>query len=62
MRYILVKSENGGAQRRFSPGIRLKLIAFLLPLVFFLVVSVAVAVTKITDAEIRQDLLERGIA
>jgi len=62
MRYILVKSENGGTNRRFSPGIRLKLIAFLLPLVFFLVVSVAVAVTKITDAEIRQDLLERGIA
>jgi putative nucleotidyltransferase with HDIG domain len=62
MRHILLKPENGNSRGRFSPGIRGKLIAFLLPLVFLLVVSVAVAVTKITDAEIRQDLLERGNA
>jgi len=62
MRYTLLKTEEGNSRRRFSPGIRLKLIAFLLPLVFFLVVSVAVAVTKITDSEIRKDFLERGNA
>jgi putative nucleotidyltransferase with HDIG domain len=62
MRIRLLKSDEGKARRRFSPGIRLKLIAFLLPLVFLLVVSVAVAVTKITDTEIRRDLLERGVA
>ncbi|MGE5753959.1 MAG: HD domain-containing phosphohydrolase [Deltaproteobacteria bacterium] len=57
-----MKNGEGNARRRFSPGIRLKLIAFLLPLVFLLVVSVAIAVTKITDSEIRKDLLERGVA
>jgi len=62
MRYTLLKTDEGKARRRFSPGIRFKLVAFLLPLVFLLVVSVAVTVTKITDAEIQQDLLERGVA
>lgn len=61
MRYTLLKTEEGRARRRFSPGIRLKLIAFLLPLVFLLVASLAVAVTKITDAAIRRDLLQRGV-
>lgn len=62
MRYTLLKNGEGNARSRFSPGIRLKLIGFLLPLVFLLVVSVAIAVTKITDSEIRKDLLERGVA
>jgi putative nucleotidyltransferase with HDIG domain len=51
-----------GKKRRFSLGIRLKLIAFLLPLVFLLVILIAAAVTKITDDAIRNDLLQRGVA
>ena len=62
MRYTLLKTGEGSARRRFSPGIRLKLIAFLLPLVFLLVGSLAVAVTKITIGAIRRDLLQRGVA
>jgi len=62
MRYTLLKSGEGSARRRFSPGIRIKLIAFLLPLVFLLVVSVAVTVSEITEAAIRHDLLRRGVA
>ncbi len=48
------------ARRRFSPGIRLKLFGFLLPLAFLLIVTVTWAVTEITDSELRRDLLERG--
>ncbi|MBI5419082.1 MAG: HD domain-containing protein [Deltaproteobacteria bacterium] len=62
MRYTLRKSEGRKSRWRFSPGIRLKLIAFLLPLVFLLVVSVAATVTRITDSAIRRDLLQRGVA
>jgi putative nucleotidyltransferase with HDIG domain len=62
MLYTILKSGEGSVRRRFSPGIRLKLIAFLLPLVFLLVASLAAAVTKITDAAIRRDLLQRGVA
>jgi len=62
MRNTLLKTDEGKVRRRFSPGIRLKLIAFLLPLVFLLVVSVAVAVSEITEAAIRHDLLRRGVA
>ncbi len=51
-----------GKRRRFSAGIRLKLIVFLLPLVFLLVILIAAAVTRITDNSIRQDLLQRGVA
>ncbi len=50
------------SRRRFSPGIRLKLIGFLLPLIFLLVIAVAAAVTKITEASIRKDLLHRGVS
>ncbi len=56
------KDPAARTKRRFSPGIRLKLIAFLLPLVFLLVILIAAAVTKITDDAIRQDLLQRGVA
>lgn len=49
-------------RRRFSPGIRLKLVAFLLPLIFLLVIAVAASVTKITEASIRKDLLQRGVS
>jgi len=52
----------GGKERRFSLGIRLKLIAFLLPMVFLLVILIAAAVTKITDDAIQNDLLQRGLA
>src|SRR5512145_1784818 len=47
---------------RFSPGIRLKLIGFLLPLIFLLVIAVAASVTKITEASVRKDLLQRGVS
>src|SRR5512145_732200 len=47
---------------RFSPGIRLKLIGFLLPLIFLLVIAVAASVTKITEASIRKDILQRGVS
>jgi putative nucleotidyltransferase with HDIG domain len=49
-------------RRRFSPGIRMKLFGFLLPLAFLLIVTVAWAVTRITDSELRRDLLQRGAA
>jgi putative nucleotidyltransferase with HDIG domain len=62
MRYTIQKLQEGNGRRRFSPGIRLKLVLFLLPLVFLLVVSVAVTVTRITDSAIRRDLLQRGVA
>jgi putative nucleotidyltransferase with HDIG domain len=52
----------GGKEPRFSLGIRLKLIAFLLPLVFLLVILIAAAVTKIADDAIQSDLLQRGVA
>ncbi len=55
-------SQANGIGRRFAPGIRLKLVAFLLPLVFLLVILIAAAVTKIADDAIRRDLLQRGVA
>lgn len=51
-----------GARRRFSPGIRLKLVAFLLPLVCLLVFLIAAAVIEITEDAIQNDLLQRGVA
>ncbi|RJP18174.1 MAG: HD domain-containing protein [Deltaproteobacteria bacterium] len=52
----------GQGKGRFSPGIRMKLFGFLLPLVFLLIVTVAWAVTGITDFALRRDLLQRGAA
>ena len=40
----------------------MKLFGFLLPLVFLLIVSVAFAVTEITEFALRRDLLQRGAA
>ena len=51
-----------GNGRRFAPGIRLKLIAFMLPLVFLLIILIAAAVTKIANDIIQRDLLQRGVA
>ncbi len=62
MRILTVRTEDGEKRWRFSPGIRSKLFVFLLPLVFLLVVSVAAAVTRITEGTIRKDLLMRGVA
>ncbi len=62
MRYTIRKREEENGRRWYTPGIRTKLLGFLLPLVFLLVVSVAFAVTKITEAAIRHDLLRRGVA
>jgi putative nucleotidyltransferase with HDIG domain len=53
---------DGGVRGRFSPGIRMKLFGFLLPLVFLLIVTVAFAVTEITEFALRRDLLQRGAA
>lgn len=47
---------------RFSPGIRLKLLCFLLPLAFLLVFTVSWTGSKITGAALRKDLLQRGAA
>jgi putative nucleotidyltransferase with HDIG domain len=62
MRNTLMKSDDGEGRRGFRPGIRLKLVAFLLPLVVLLVASVAFTVSEITEAAIRKDLLKRGVA
>ncbi len=53
--------ETGG-RRRFSPGIRMKLFGFMIPLVCLLVISVAWAVMGITESALRRDLLQRGAA
>jgi putative nucleotidyltransferase with HDIG domain len=62
MRYTIRKRHDENGRRWYTPGIRTKLLVFLLPLVFLLVVSVAFTVTKITEAAIRHDLLKRGVA
>ncbi|GAB4370825.1 MAG: hypothetical protein Kow00128_18170 [Deltaproteobacteria bacterium] len=46
---------------RFA-GIRLKLLAFLLPAAFLLVISMAWTVTRISEETIRSDLLQRGLS
>ncbi len=61
MEQLAVYAEQDG-KRRFSPGIRLKLISFLLPLIFLLIIAVAASVTKITESSIRSDLLQRGVS
>jgi HD-GYP domain-containing protein (c-di-GMP phosphodiesterase class II) len=59
-----VEKEAGpmNIERRVGVGIRLKLFGFLLPLVFLLVGSVTWAVTEVTKATLRRDLLQRGAA
>jgi putative nucleotidyltransferase with HDIG domain len=52
----------GGVERRVGAGIRLKLLGFLLPLVFLLIVSVTWMVTEVTKSTLRRDLLQRGAA
>ena len=52
----------GGVERRVGAGIRLKLLGFLLPLVFLLIVSVTWMVTEVTRSTLRRDLLQRGAA
>ncbi|HEY5997467.1 MAG TPA: HD domain-containing phosphohydrolase [Candidatus Deferrimicrobiaceae bacterium] len=47
---------------RRSPGIRLKLVAFLIPLVVLLVLAMSAAVMTVTNRSIRADLLQRGVA
>ena len=44
----------------FRPGIRWKLLAFLLPLAFLLVLTVTWAGAKITENAVRKELLRRG--
>ena len=62
MKNTLPSQLPDGKKRRFSLGIRLKLIAFLMPMVFLLVILIAAAVTKIADDAIQNDLLQRGVA
>lgn len=50
------------ANPRFRAGIRLKLLAFLLPSAFLLVIAMAWAVTRISEETIRTDLLQRGLS
>ncbi len=53
----------GTANRRpVRAGIRLKLLAFLLPSAFLLVIAMAWAVTRISEETIRSDLLQRGLS
>jgi putative nucleotidyltransferase with HDIG domain len=47
---------------RFSPGIRLKLVGFLIPLIVLLVLAMAVAVVTVTNRSVRADLIQRGVA
>ncbi|HEY3488967.1 MAG TPA: HD domain-containing phosphohydrolase [Candidatus Deferrimicrobiaceae bacterium] len=44
------------------PGIRVKLVGFLMPLIVLLVAGMAVAVMTITNHSVRADLLQRGVA
>jgi len=44
------------------PGIRLKLLGVLLPLVFLLIVSMTWVVTEVTESILRRDLIQRGAA
>jgi len=46
---------------RFA-GIRLKLLAFLLPAAFLLVIAMAWTVTRISEETIRSDLMQRGLS
>ncbi len=47
---------------RRSPGIRLKLVGFLIPLIVLLVLAMAVAVVTVTNRSVRNDLIQRGVA
>lgn len=47
---------------RRSPGIRLKLVAFLIPLIVLLVLGMSAAVMTVTNRSVRADLLQRGVA
>ena len=62
MRYTIRKPDEKNGRRWSSPKIRTKLLGFLLPLVIVLVVTVTVAVMRITEAAIQRDLLQRGVA
>ncbi len=53
----------GTAKRRpIRAGIRLKLLAFLLPSAFLLVITMAWVVTRISEETIRSDLMQRGLS
>lgn len=62
MKYDPTSPGDPEGKGRFTPGIRLKLFAFLLPLVFLLIASVTWVVTEVTQATLRRDLLQRGAA
>jgi len=49
-------------QRGRFAGIRLKLLAFLLPAAFLLVIAMAWTVTRISEETIRSDLMQRGLS
>lgn len=55
--------SHGPAKRGpLGAGIRLKLVGFLLPAFFLLVIAMAWAVTRISEETIRSDLLQRGVS
>lgn len=47
---------------RYSPGIRTKLVAFLIPLIVLLVFTLYAAVAQIATHSVRRDLLQRGVS
>jgi uncharacterized membrane protein affecting hemolysin expression len=49
-------------KKYFRPGIRLKVLAFLLPMAFLLVFAITWVSSKITENAMRKDLLHRGAA
>ena len=55
-------SRDPATQGRLKAGIRLKLVGFLLPAAFLLVIAMAWAVTRISEETIRSDMLQRGVS
>jgi len=62
MKNLTVPFPRAADPHRLRAGIRLKLLAFLLPSAFFLVIAMAWAVTQISEETIRSDLLQRGMS
>jgi putative nucleotidyltransferase with HDIG domain len=47
---------------RFAPGIRGKLVGFLIPLIVLLVLGMSMAVVTVTNRSVRSGLVQRGVA
>jgi len=62
MELLKIPFPGGSWHRGRFAGIRLKLLAFLLPAAFLLVISMAWTVTRISEETIRSDLMQRGLS